>query len=526
MIANNWVLIHLPIFFLLLSGSFFSSSSATPPAKIVSGITSNILSALFKWMWSLNSSTKLDMAVSSRSMVKYEGGYSVETVFDGSKLGIEPYSVAVTPSGELLVLDSENSNIHKISTPLSRYSRPKLLAGSHDGLSGHVDGKPRESRMNRPKGLTVDDRGNVYVADTMNMAIRKISDAGVVTIAGGNMARGTGHIDGPSDNARFSDDFDIVYISSSCSILVIDRGNQAIREIQLHEDDCSDQYDDDPLGSIAVLGVAVFFGFILALLQRRVSAMFSPQKDSRPMMNTFPPSAYQRQVKSVRPPLIPPEDNYEKEEDGLFGSLGKLLIKPVTTVFQIFSGLFSSKKKPPHPHLQMNYPQPLPFSNTWPMQESFLIPHQDAPPPLETRNPYPFMTNNPEPAERPRPSKQTRYISGGQNSEQQMQQNSEQLNEQQMQQNSEQFNEQQMQRFQKRQTRQQHHQKHHSSGPQTYYEKSETTNEVVFGAVQEQDGRHEAMVIKAVDYSNHPNYNQQNVRSRYNYQGYEYGPYS
>ena len=32
--------------------------------------------------------------------------------------------------------------------------------------------------MNHPKGLAMDDRGNVYVADTMNMAIRKISDSG------------------------------------------------------------------------------------------------------------------------------------------------------------------------------------------------------------------------------------------------------------------------------------------------------------------------------------------------------------
>ena len=42
-------------------------------------------------------------AVSSRSMMKFEGGYSVETVFDGSKLAIEPHSVDVCPSGELLV---------------------------------------------------------------------------------------------------------------------------------------------------------------------------------------------------------------------------------------------------------------------------------------------------------------------------------------------------------------------------------------------------------------------------------------
>lgn len=34
--------------------------------------------------------------------------------------------------------------------------------------------------MSHPKGLTVDNRGNIYIADTMNMAIRKISDTGIV----------------------------------------------------------------------------------------------------------------------------------------------------------------------------------------------------------------------------------------------------------------------------------------------------------------------------------------------------------
>lgn len=47
-------------------------------------------------------------------MMRFESGYTVETVFDGSNLGIEPYSVEVSPSGELLVLDSVNSNIYKI----------------------------------------------------------------------------------------------------------------------------------------------------------------------------------------------------------------------------------------------------------------------------------------------------------------------------------------------------------------------------------------------------------------------------
>lgn len=67
--------------------------------------------------------------------------------------------------------------------------------------------------------------------------------AGVTTIAGGKWGRGGGHVDGPSEDAKFSNDFDLVYIGSSCSLLVIDRGNQAIREIQLNDDDCSDDYD-------------------------------------------------------------------------------------------------------------------------------------------------------------------------------------------------------------------------------------------------------------------------------------------
>ena len=58
--------------------------------------------------------------VSTRSMIKFERGYVVETLLDGSKMGIEPYSVGVSPSGELLILDAENSNVHKISMPVSQ----------------------------------------------------------------------------------------------------------------------------------------------------------------------------------------------------------------------------------------------------------------------------------------------------------------------------------------------------------------------------------------------------------------------
>ena len=115
-------------------------------------------------------------------------------------------------------------------------SRPRLVTGCREGYAGHVDGRLRDARLNHPKGLTVDDRGNIYVADTVNNAIRKISEGGkliassnhncvswkglvvnslvscvgVTTIAGGKTARNGGHVDGPSEDAKFSNDVDVV----------------------------------------------------------------------------------------------------------------------------------------------------------------------------------------------------------------------------------------------------------------------------------------------------------------------------
>ncbi|WZZ19749.1 hypothetical protein YC2023_121136 [Brassica napus] len=89
----------------------------------------HLKSRLMKWIWSLKTTTKTTIA--TRSVVKFEDGYSVETVFDGSKLGIEPYAVEVLPNGELLVLDYENSNIYKISSSLSLCGHAPSLIRHH-----------------------------------------------------------------------------------------------------------------------------------------------------------------------------------------------------------------------------------------------------------------------------------------------------------------------------------------------------------------------------------------------------------
>ncbi|GAB2212889.1 hypothetical protein Droror1_Dr00020890 [Drosera rotundifolia] len=124
--------------FILLSSGFISAVASPVPAaaRIVDGIAVNMASMILKWLLPL--STPMTKAaclfgfkvsgVSSRSLIKFEGGYNIETFFEGTKLGIEPYSVRKTSIGELLILDSTNNILYKVSTPSSPYcgSRKEL----------------------------------------------------------------------------------------------------------------------------------------------------------------------------------------------------------------------------------------------------------------------------------------------------------------------------------------------------------------------------------------------------------------
>ncbi|GKV14482.1 hypothetical protein SLEP1_g25357 [Rubroshorea leprosula] len=166
-----------------------------------------------------------------------EDGYEVTTVIEGHKLKINPHAVLPRPgSSDLIVLDSSSSVFYSISFPLSNESVPERLSG--DGVAGHSDGEAGGARFNKPKSFAVDAKGNIYVADKNNHAIRKIDASGkVTTIAGGNSNK-TGHHDGPAQDATFSDDFEVVFVPERCVLLVSDHGSQLVRLINLKAEDC------------------------------------------------------------------------------------------------------------------------------------------------------------------------------------------------------------------------------------------------------------------------------------------------
>nr|GEW28452.1 hypothetical protein [Tanacetum cinerariifolium] len=212
------------------------------------------------------------------NILQFEEGYLVETVVEGNQLGVVPYSIRVSQEGELYAVDSVNSNIVRITPPLSQYSRARLIAGSFQGYTGHVDGKPNDARFDHPKGVTMDDKGNVYVADTSNLAIRKIGEAGVTTIAGGK-SNVAGYRDGPSEDAQFSTDFDIIYLRPTCSLLVIDRGNAALRQIALSQEDC-DFHDTSVSSTDLILVVsAILIGYVICILQQGYGSSYFTKVD-------------------------------------------------------------------------------------------------------------------------------------------------------------------------------------------------------------------------------------------------------
>jgi hypothetical protein len=135
-----------------------------------------------------------------------------------------PSGVSVDSAGNLYVADTNNFTIRKI-TPTGMVSTVAGLAGS----SGISDGAGSAARLSSPEGVTVDGSGNLYVADTDNHTIRKITPAGVVTTLAG-LAGTSGGGDGGGSVARFQYPSDLA-MDSAGNLYVADTDNHTIRKI-------------------------------------------------------------------------------------------------------------------------------------------------------------------------------------------------------------------------------------------------------------------------------------------------------
>jgi sugar lactone lactonase YvrE len=162
----------------------------------------------------------------------YPGGYVITLAGSGA-LGFAegpgttarfnyPADLAIDNTGNLYVADTNNNRIRKI-TPAGDVS---TLAGS--STSGPADGTGTLAQFNTPRGVAADGAGNLYVADTYNHRIRKIVIAtGLVTTLAGNTS---GYTDGTGTAALFNDPMGVA-VDGAGNLYVADADNHNIRKI-------------------------------------------------------------------------------------------------------------------------------------------------------------------------------------------------------------------------------------------------------------------------------------------------------
>ncbi|MFZ6009911.1 MAG: IPT/TIG domain-containing protein, partial [Bacteroidota bacterium] len=132
-----------------------------------------------------------------------------------------PAGIAVDANGNIYVADNGNNCIRRISS-----TNVSTIAGST--VPGYVDAQGGQAQFNTPIGLGIDGSGNLYVGDTGNHRIRRVTSVGVVTTVAGNGQ--AGFADGNGPLAQFNGIAGVA-VDGNNNIYVADGFNHRIRKI-------------------------------------------------------------------------------------------------------------------------------------------------------------------------------------------------------------------------------------------------------------------------------------------------------
>jgi streptogramin lyase len=153
----------------------------------------------------------------------YQGNGTVMTfTLTGAASGLNhPSGIVKDASGNLFVCDRDNHRILKITTA----GVSTVFAGS---TMGFTNGTGAAAQFNQPYSITMDGAGNFYVGDRINHAIRKITAAGVVTTLAGNGSGG--YANGTGGAAMFNEPLGVA-ADAAGNVYVADYINGALRKV-------------------------------------------------------------------------------------------------------------------------------------------------------------------------------------------------------------------------------------------------------------------------------------------------------
>ena len=139
-----------------------------------------------------------------------------------------PFGVAVDGGGNMYVADLSNNRIRKVDVATGIIT---TVAGNGiPGFSGD-GGSATSASLNFPRGVDVDSSGNIYIADTINNRIRKVTAAtGIITTVAGNGIFGFSGDGGAATSARLASPLG-VDVDSSGNLYIADSNNNRIRKV-------------------------------------------------------------------------------------------------------------------------------------------------------------------------------------------------------------------------------------------------------------------------------------------------------
>ena len=137
----------------------------------------------------------------------------------------EPVGVAVDPAGNVYIADRDNCVIRKVSNGVIT----TMAGNGTEGYSGD-NGPATSATLNLPEGVATDTHGNVYIADTGNHVVRKVSNGVITTFAGSGPAGGSPGNNGPATGAALGNPTGVA-VDAMGNVYIADSSNNVIREV-------------------------------------------------------------------------------------------------------------------------------------------------------------------------------------------------------------------------------------------------------------------------------------------------------